>query len=152
MRIVRGDFGDPRVVALLHIHVTTAHAATAGGSAHALDVTGLQTPDIQFWTIWDGETLAGTGALKRLSPDHGELKSMHTAQALRGRGVGAAMLRHLIETARAEGFTRLSLETGSRDYFRPAHALYERHGFTDCLPFGAYLHDPNSRFMTLPLI
>ncbi len=90
MRIVQGDFNDPRIVELLQIHLTSARAETAAGSAHALDLTGLHSPDSSFWAIWDGETLCGVGALKRLSSDHGEIKSMHTAQPLRGRGAGSA--------------------------------------------------------------
>ena len=78
IRIVLGDFSDPRVTDLLRVHSTTARAQTAPGSAHALDVAGLQAPDITFWTIWEDETLLGVGALKRLSADHGEVKSMHT--------------------------------------------------------------------------
>src|SRR5204863_3653688 len=110
MRIVQGDFSDPRVVDLLHIHRTSAKAETAPGSAHALDLMGLQSPDISFWTIWDDGTLLGAGALKRLSPDHGEVKSMYTVPSSRRRGVASAMLRHIIETARASGMSRLSLE------------------------------------------
>jgi len=151
MRIVQGDFSDPRVVDLLHIHHTGAKAETAPGSAHALDLTGLQSPDISFWTVWDDETLLGFGALKRLSADHGEVKSMHTAQPMRGRGVGSAMLRHIIATARASGISRLSLETGTWEYFRPARALYRSHGFVECPPFADYVLDPNSVFMSLDL-
>src|SRR3984893_2559902 len=151
MRIVEGDLRDPRVVDLLHIHLTSARAETAPGSAHALDLTGLQSPDIGFWTIWDGETLLGAGALKRLSADHGEVKSMHTAQAMRGRGAGSAMLRHIIATARASGMSRLSLETGAWEYFRPAQVLYKSHGFVECPPFADYVLDPNSVFMSLDL-
>jgi putative acetyltransferase len=151
MRIIPGDFDDPRVIDLVRLHLTSARAQTAPGSAHALDLSGLQTPDIRFWTIWDGETLAGIGALKRLSPDHGEIKSMHTAQALRGRGVGSAMLRHIIATAREGGVSRISLETGSWGYFHPARALYRSYGFVECPAFGNYLPDPNSVFMTLEL-
>jgi putative acetyltransferase len=151
MRIVEGDFSDPRVIALLKIHLTTARAETAPGSAHALDLTGLQSPDISFWTIWDDETLLGIGALKWLSGDHGEIKSMHTAQSVRGRGVGSAMLRHIIATARGSGMARLSLETGSWHYFEPARALYRSHGFVECPPFGDYVRDPNSVFMSLDL-
>ena len=103
MRITTGDLSDPRVVELLQVHLTTARAATALGSAHALDLTGLQAPDITLWTIWDDETLLGVGALKRLSADHGEIKSMHTAQSMRRRGAGRAMLRHIIAAARARG-------------------------------------------------
>ena len=151
MRIVQGDLSDPRVVDLLHIHLTSARAETAPGSAHALDLTGLQSPDISFWTIWDDEALMGVGALKRLSADHGEIKSMHTAQAMRGRRAGSAMLRHIIATARASGMSRLSLETGAWEYFRPAQALYRSHGFVECPPFADYVLDPNSVFMTLEL-
>jgi putative acetyltransferase len=151
MRIIQGDFSDPRVVDLLHIHLTRARAATAPASAHALDLTGLQSPDIGFWTIWDDETLLGVGALKRLSADHGEVKSMHTAEAMRGRGAGSAMLRHIIAAARAGGMSRLSLETGASAYFRPAQALYRRHGFVECPPFAPYVLDPNSVFMSREL-
>ena len=151
MRIVEGDLSDPRVADLLHTHVTTAHAATAPGSAHALDLEGLRAPEISVWAIWDGEALVAVGALKRLSADHGEVKSMHTAQAMRGRGAGAAMLAHIIEAACAGGLSRLSLQTGSWDYFHPARTLYRRHGFLECAPFGDYAPDPNSVFMTLEL-
>jgi putative acetyltransferase len=151
MRIVRGDFGDPRVVALLDTHVTTASAATAHGSAHALDLLALQSPDIAFWTIWEADTLLGCGALKRLSAAHGELKSMHTAKAARRRGAGSAMLAHLIAEARGTGLSRLSLETGSWDFFIPARAMYAQHGFVECEPFEGYRPDPNSVFMTLEL-
>ena len=113
VRIVEGGLDDPRVVALLHTHLALARAETAPGSAHALDLSGLRSPDVTFWSAWDGDTLAGVGALKRLSADHGEVKSMHTAAALRGRGVGSAMLRHIIAHAAARGMSRLSLETGS---------------------------------------
>jgi putative acetyltransferase len=151
MRIIQGNFNDPRVVDLLHIHLTSARAETAHCSAHALDLTGLQAPDVSFWTIWDDETLLGVGALKRLSADHGEVKSMHTAQSMRRRGAGSAMLRHIIAAARVSGMSRLSLETGSREYFRPAQALYRSHGFVECPPFADYVPDPNSVFMSLDL-
>ena len=151
MRIVEGDLCDRRVVDLLHTHLTSARAETALGSAHALDLTALQSPDVSFWTIWDDERLLGVGALKRLSADHGEIKSMHTAQSMRGRGAGSAMLRHIIATARVRCMSRLSLETGSWEYFRPAQALYRNHGFVECPPFADYVLDPNSVFMSLDL-
>ncbi|HWF13460.1 MAG TPA: GNAT family N-acetyltransferase [Candidatus Acidoferrales bacterium] len=150
-RIVKGDLSDPRVIELLQTHVTRARAETARGSAHALDVTALRTPDISLWTIWDDESLLGAGALKRLSADHGEVKSMYTVESARGKGVGSAMLRHIIATARASGMSRLSLETGSWDYFQPAREFYKRHGFQECPPFGDYLLDSNSVFMSMDL-
>jgi putative acetyltransferase len=151
MRIIPGDFSDPRVVDLVRIHLTTARAETAPGSAHALDVTELQSPGISFWTIWDDEKLLGIGALKRLSADHGELKSMHTAQPTRRRGAASAMLRHIIAAARDAGMSRLSLETGSWEYFQPARALFMSQGFVECSPFAGYMPDPNSIFMSLDL-
>jgi len=150
-RIVEGDLDDPRVVTLLHHHLETARAATALCSAHALDLDGLRSPDVSLWAIWEGEAVLGVGALKRLTDDHGEVKSMHTAERARRRGVGGIMLRHIIATARDRGMTRLSLETGSSAYFHPAVALYQRHGFVPCPPFGAYVEDPNSVFLTLTL-
>lgn len=151
MRIIAGGLDDPRVIGLLETHIATARAETAPGSAHALDLSGLKSPDITFWSIWQGEVLLGVGALKALSAEHGEVKSMHVARDARGRGIGGAMVRHIIAHARSVGMTRLSLETGSWDFFRPAHALYTRHGFAVCPPFGDYRPDPNSRFMTLDL-
>ena len=150
-RITQGDFTDPRVVDLLRIHFTTARSQTAPGSAHALDITQLQSPDINFWTIWEEHTLLGCGALKLLSADHGEVKSMHTAQAVRRRGAGSAMLRHIIQTARERGLSRLSLETGASEYFVPARSFYKRHGFVECPPFADYVLDSNSVFMSLDL-
>lgn len=151
MRIVQGDFSNSRVIDLLRVHFSSARSQTAPGSAHALDLAALQSPDIGFWTIWENETLLGVGALKRLSADHGEIKSMHTAQSMRRRGAGSAMLLHIIASARSMGMSRLSLETGSWDYFRPACAFYRSHGFVECGPFAGYVLDPNSVFMSLDL-
>jgi len=151
MQIRTGDTFDPRVIALLDYHVATARAHTGLGSAHALDLSGLRASDVALWTGWDGEMLVAVGALKTLAPDHGEVKSMHTLQAARRRGFAGRMLRHIIDEARARGMVRLSLETGSWDYFRPAHALYQAHGFVPCGPFEGYAEDPNSLFMTLAL-
>lgn len=150
-RIVAGGLDDPRVIALLETHLLHARAETAPGSAHALDLSGLRAPGLRFWSLWDGETLLGVAALKDLGAGQGELKSMHVATAARRRGACSRLLQHLIATARADGWTRLSLETGSWAYFAAAQALYRRHGFVDCAPFGDYRPDPNSVSMTLAL-
>ena len=113
MTIIPGDLDDPRVCGLLEHHAKTARAATAPGSAHAVTLEGLKTPGITLWAAWDGDLLLGVGALRRLSDDHGEIKSMYTTLDRRRRGVGSAMLLHIIDTARAMGMSRLSLETGS---------------------------------------
>jgi len=149
MDIKEGQLDDPRVLALLETHVTRARAETAPGKAHALDVGALKTPDIRFFTLWSRESLLGCAALKTLSPDHGEVKSMHTAEAHRGTGAGSRLLTHMIGVARDMGLTRLSLETGTWPYFHAAYRLYLRHGFIDCPPFAGYQADPDRRFMTL---
>jgi putative acetyltransferase len=149
VNIVIGGLDDHRVQALLANHVKAARAETAPGSAHALDVTALKSPDVTFWSAWKDDTVVGVGALKRLSPTHGEIKSMHTADAQRRSGVGTAILHRIIDSAQNAGMTRLSLETGSWAYFNPARAFYQRHGFVECPPFGDYVEDANSIFMTL---
>jgi putative acetyltransferase len=151
VHIIEGGLDDPRVVDLLHTHRTRARAETAPESAHALDPSGLRAPEMTFWSAWEDDAVVGIGALKRLSADHGEVKSMYTAEAARERGVGSAILRHIMAAARALGMARLSLETGSWPYFEPARAMYARHGFVECAPFGDYRPDPNSVFMTLAL-
>jgi len=149
--ITSGGLDDPRVCELLEYHMRTARAETAVGSAHALDLEALRAPDVAFWSAWHGATLVGVGALKSLSPTHGEIKSMHTAISSRRQGVGTALLRHIVQAARAAGMTRLSLETGSWGYFDSARALYRKQGFIECAPFGSYVDDPNGVFMTLEL-
>lgn len=151
LRITEGGLDDARVIALLHHHLMRARAVTPAGSAHALDLSGLKIPSISFWSAWQGEDLLGVGALKAMSATEGEVKSMHTAEAARRRGVGAALLAHIIAAARECGMERLFLETGSFAYFAPARSLYAAHGFVACAPFAGYRPDPNSTFMTLPL-
>ena len=130
------------MVALLEAHHARATAETVLGSTHALDLTGLRSPGVTLWSAWDGVTLLGLAAVKRLDATHGEVKSMHTAEAARRRGVGSLLLQRLIVEARAAGLARLSLETGSWPYFAPARAFYARHGFAKCGPFGGYRPDP----------
>ena len=142
------DLRHPDVIALLQEHLDWMHRTSPPESVHALDLDALRQPDIAFWTLWDGEALAGCGALRALDATHGEVKSMRTAQTHLRRGVAATMLDHLLAEARRQGYARLSLETGSMDYFAPARALYARAGFRPCAPFGDYVEDPNSVFMT----
>ena len=143
-----GGLDDQRVVALLRYHFDKCHEVTPPGSAHVFDISRLEAPDVDFFAAWDGETLLGVGAVKYLDATHGEVKSMHTSEAARRRGIGSTILKHIVEAARAKGIRRLSLETGSFGYFEPARTLYRSHGFTDCEPFGDYKPDPNSSFLT----
>lgn len=151
MRIALDDLSDPRVHALLEEHLADMHAWSPPESVHALDLAGLKRPEVTFWTAWEGDALLGCGALKELALDHAEIKSMRTARAHRGRGVGQAMLEHLLAEARRRGYRRLSLETGSQPQFDPARGLYARYGFVECGPFQGYGPDPNSTFMTRAL-
>ena len=152
LRIRLDDLQDPRIAAFLEENLADMRRVSPPESVHALDLNGLRRPDIRFWTGWidapAGEALVATAALKRLDEGHAELKSMRTAGSLRGQGIAGSMLAHVITEARALGHARLSLETGSQPFFAPAHALYEKHGFQACAPFGSYTDDPNSRFMT----
>jgi putative acetyltransferase len=151
MQIVPDDPARPEVRELLEEHLRDMHALSPPESVHALDVGGLQGPDVTFWTVREGSTLMGCGALKHLDAEHGEIKSMRTPRALRRRGAGRALLAHIIGVARERGYKRLSLETGSPAAFVPAQRLYESFGFTYCGPFGDYRLDPYSVFMTLRL-
>ena len=147
-RIVEDDLSGAAIRALLEQHFAGMLANSPAGSCHFLDFDGLRAGNVTFWSIHDGDKLAGCGALKQLDVAHGEIKSMRTADAFLRRGVAARMLDHIIDEARRRGLARLSLETGSGAAFEPAIALYRRHGFDDCAPFADYKPDPFSRFMT----
>jgi len=151
MKIELDDLRRPAIHALLEEHLRNMHALGPPESVHALDLDKLRAPGITFWSAWDGGELLGCGALSELSPNHGEIKSMRTPEARRRTGAGRALLLHIIAVARARGYERLSLETGSVAAFAPAHRLYESVGFTRTGPFGTYVEDPNSVFMTLAL-
>ena len=151
MQIRVDDLRGPEIAALLHAHLEHCRASSPPESVHALDLDALRAPGITFWSAWDGADLLGCGALKELDPRHGEIKSMHTAAQYRGRGVGLAILRHIVDEARSRSYRRLSLETGSMEAFAPGRALYTGFGFVECEPFADYRPDPNSVFMTLDL-
>jgi putative acetyltransferase len=145
---------DPRaddVRELLHRHLTFARDVTPPEDVHALDLDGLLDPAISFYSCREDGRLLAIGALKRLDDEHAEIKSMHTAEAARGRGVGREMLTHLLDVARERGYRRVSLETGGMDAFAPARSLYASAGFVVTGPFGDYPDSPNSVYMTLAL-
>lgn len=152
MRIEVDDPARADVTALLEEHLRNMRALSPPESVHALDVSKLKRPDITFWTARDEDgVLLGCGALRELDPTHGEIKSMRTPEAIRRRGAGRAILAHLLREARARGYRRLSLETGSQSAFEPARTLYRSVGFAECGPFGDYGPDPCSVFMALRL-
>jgi len=142
------DLSGREVRDLLTEHLRSMSALSPPESMHALDLDGLRDPAVAFWTIWSGDRLLGCGALKELTSEHGEIKSMRTSSAHRRKGVARTMLGHIINEALRRRYHRLSLETGAVEDFEPAQRLYESFGFTYCPPFGDYVEDPNSVFMT----
>ena len=151
VEIQSANLDTPEFAALIDTHAELMLSLSPPGSCHFLPMDGLKRPDVTVWEMRDGEALVGCGALQHLSDTHGEVKSMHTLARHRGAGLGRKMLEHVIATARRRGYTRLSLETGSMDGFIPSRELYKAYGFEICPPFGDYVEDPNSVFMTLEL-
>lgn len=142
------DLSGAAIQHLLLEHLRDMHAASPPESVHALDLAGLRRPEVSLWSAWSGAELMGCGALKQLNAQHGEIKSMRTAQAWRRCGVAQALLTHIVQEARRRGYRRLSLETGTQPVFAAARRLYENFGFAVCAPFEGYTEDPNSVFMT----
>ncbi|ODP38739.1 GNAT family N-acetyltransferase [Sphingomonas turrisvirgatae] len=151
MEIREGGLDDPQVVELLAIHAGGMLANSPVDACHFLDLSALRAPEIVFLSAWEGGTLLGIGAMKALGDGTSEIKSMRTAQAALGRGVGTAILREIMARARARGDRALVLETGTGPAFDAAHALYRRHGFAECGPFGDYVAKDFNRFYALTL-
>lgn len=149
--IAPGDPMSPEMDLLFARHHEAMHADTPPQSIHMLPRKALSAPDITFLILRENGQAVGMAALKTLSPDHAEIKSMHLLHEARGRGLARALLTALIARARAAGVLRLSLETGAQPSFNPARKLYRAEGFADCPPFGDYRSDPNSTYMTLVL-
>ena len=152
LKIKLDDLSGNEIFSLLQEHLEDMRSTSPLESVHALNLEALKDPSVQFWTIWDGQILAGCGAFKKLDPKHAEIKSMRTSSFYKNQGVASKLLMHIIEQAKLSGMNRLSLETGAMDYFVPAHALYLKHGFSFCAPFSDYKEDPNSKFMSLDLV
>ena len=150
--IARADPLAPDVADLHRRHRLAMHADTPPESIHMLPAAALAAPGIAFYAMREGGSVIGMGALKPLDGAEAEIKSMHVLSEQRGRGLARRLLDHLLAEARAAGYARVSLETGSQPSFAAARALYARAGFVTCGPFGSYRDDPNSTFMTLDLI
>ncbi len=146
--IYEGELDCEDVRALLSQHFAEMRAGSPVSACHVLAIDELKSKDIRFFTLREDGQLLGCGALRRLEPGHGEIKSMRTADAALGRGVGSALLDKLFKVAREEGMTRLSLETGSGEPFAAAIRLYQKTGFEQCGPFGGYKATPFTRFFT----
>lgn len=151
MNIVVDDLSGSQIAEFLREHIEEMRSVSPLESKHALDLDALRKPDVTFWSVLDGEAVVGCGAIKRLDGVHAELKSMRTAPQRKRSGIASLLLEHILTEAKRAGFSRVSLETGSAEFFLPARKLYERFGFVYCEPFAEYEPDPNSVFMTRSL-
>jgi putative acetyltransferase len=151
MIIVPGDFENPHLLALLRLHLAGMHANSPPGSVYAFDLSGLKAPDVSVYTAWRDDKPLGMAALRELDAVTGEIKSMRTDPAHLRKGVAAALLDHILSAARARGYHRLRLETGSGEAFEPALALYRKNGFVNGEAFGGYELTPFNQFLHLDL-
>ncbi|SET42444.1 GNAT family N-acetyltransferase [Thalassotalea agarivorans] len=151
MNIRLDDFSSPQVAQLLQEHLADMRRISPPESVHALDLEKLKTKDIHFWTAWEDDTLLACAAIKRLSQAHGEIKSMRVAQVHQGKGIASNLMVFLLNQAKQLGYSKLSLETGTQSFFKPAHQLYQKFGFKASAPFADYKLDPNSCFFTCNL-
>ena len=151
MKSIENNFEDPRVNELLIKHFIELRSVSPGGSTHVLDITGLKDPSIKFWSLWVNNELIGCGALKFLDINHGEFKSIRIADQFRGKGLGINIINHLISEAKKLNIKKLSIATGSGNFFSPARKLFMKCGFTPCEPFAHYKKDINSCYYSLDL-
>ena len=149
LKSIEGNFDDPEVHELLVKHFIELKSVSPKGSTHVLDIAGLKDPSIKFWSLWEGNHLLGSGALKFLDQEHGEFKSIRVSDNFRGKGNGTKVINHLINEAKKLNIKRLSLETGAGDFFLTARKLFAKCGFEPCEPFSHYKKDINSIYMTM---
>ena len=148
LKLIEGNFNHPEVNQLLKKHFIELKAASPEGSAHVLDISGLQVPSIKFWSLWENDQLMGCGALKILEKTHGEFKSIRVHDKFRGKGMGIKVINLLINEAKKLAIKRISIETGAGDFFIPARKLFNNCGFKSCQPFAHYKEDVNSLYLT----
>ena len=149
MKSIEGNFDNKEVDELLNKHFIELKSVSPEGSTHVLDIEGLKDTSIKFWSLWENNQLVGCGALKFLDKDHGEFKSIRVADKFRKNGNGIRIIKHLIEEAKKLNITKISLETGSGNFFKPARELFVLCGFKNCEPFAHYKMDVNSVYMSL---
>ena len=151
MKTIEGNFDNPEVNQLLKKHFIELRSVSPEGSTHVLDIEGLQDKSIKFWSIYENDELIGCGALKFIDLNHGELKSIRVADPFRNKGNGKKIIKVLIEKSLQLNIQKISVETGSGEFFLPARKLFKNSGFIKCKPFSHYLDDPNSCYMSLKL-
>ena len=149
MKSIEGNFDNSEVLELLNKHFIELRSVSPEGSAHVLDIEGLNDQNIKFWSLWEGNLLMGCGALKLLNKEHGEFKSIRVEDRFRKKDNGIKILKHLIFEAKKLNIKRISVETGTGDFFAPARKLFNKCGFKLCKPFAHYKEDPNSCYMSM---
>ena len=148
LKSIEGNFDHPEVNDLLTKHFIELRAASPEGSAHVLDIPGLRVPSIKFWSLWENKKLFGCGALKFLSKEHGEFKSIRVHENFKNQGNGIKVIQHLISEAKKLQIKRISIETGAGSFFEPARKLFKKCNFVPCKPFAHYKEDINSIYLT----
>ena len=149
MKSIEGNFDNSEVLELLNKHFIELRSVSPEGSAHVLDIEGLKDQNIKFWSLWENNLLMGCGALKFLNKEHGEFKSIRVEDRFRKKDNGIKILKHLIFEAKKLNIKRISVETGTGDFFTPARKLFNKCGFKLCKPFDHYKEDPNSCYMSM---
>ena len=149
MKSIEGNFDNSEVLELLNKHFIELRSVSPEGSAHVLDIEGLKDQNIKFWSLWENNLLMGCGALKFLNKEHGEFKSIRLVDKFRKKDNGIKILKHLIFEAKKLNIKRISVETGTGDFFTPARKLFNKCGFKLCKPFAHYKEDPNSCYMSM---
>ena len=149
MKSIEGNFENPLVNKLLVKHFNELRSVSPAGSTHVLDIAGLKVNNIKFWSLWENSQLVGCGALKFLEKKHGEFKSIRVADEFRRKGYGLKVINYLITESKKLEIKKLSIETGTGNFFKPARKLFKDCGFEECEPFSHYKVDPNSCYMSL---
>tara|TARA_B100001540_G_C15550705_1_gene525754 strand:+ start:171 stop:626 length:456 start_codon:yes stop_codon:yes gene_type:complete len=149
MKSIEGNFENPLVNKLLVKHFNELRSVSPAGSTHVLDIAGLKVNNIKFWSLWENSQLVGCGALKFIEKKHGEFKSIRVADEFRRKGYGLKIINYLINESKKLEIKKLSIETGTGNFFKPARKLFKDCGFEECEPFSHYKVDPNSCYMSL---
>ena len=149
LKSIEGNFDNIEVHELLVKHFIELRSVSPKGSTHVLDIAGLKSSSIKFWSLWEGDTLMGVGALKFLNKAHGEFKSIRVNDKFRNKGYGLEIINHLVNEARKLDIKQLSLETGAGNFFQNARKLFSKCGFKSCDPFSHYEKDVNSVYMSM---
>lgn len=147
MKIIIDDLESQEIAEFLTQHIDDMKAFSPPESKHALDLEGLRCSSVTFWSVRNNESIVACGALKEIDSKHCELKSMRTVVSERRTGVASLLLKHILKEAIKRQYSKVSLETGTMSFFKPAHQLYKKFGFKECDPFVNYIDDPNSLFM-----